>query len=169
MAEQRWVALEQPVLDLHMRGRSPMLHLNADARRVLQRWHGNAGELRITVVQSEARPALIAVGLDPYGVLLNEQGRASAARFTKHLGVTLPVSVTLSADDSIHLLTGSLTTTQEQPVPLKLPPLSDAPKGSIRHLIRQVSTQELPADDAAHEDTLHEDDEEFGDDEDAED
>jgi hypothetical protein len=148
----------EPVLSFAVMGRAPRLRLNADAQTALRDWFGSTAPLRVSIVRSSAEPSLIAVGIDDYGVLLDVGGYASGARFVKRLGLVLPLSITLSADHDLQLLIGRLP--KEMPVPLRLPPLENAPPGSIRQVIRQVSTQPLPAETVEHEDTIFEDDDE---------
>lgn len=149
------VAVPEPLLTFSMNGRSPRLHLNADAQEILQEWQGK-GAVRVTIVRSVATPSLIAVGLDPYGVQTDEYGYASAARFTRKLGIELPLTVTLTVNPSTHLLVGRLP---EKAVPLQLPPPATEPATTLRGIIRQVSVQALPAEEVVHEDTSYHDDE----------
>lgn len=160
MLTEQWQAVDspEPVLTFAMNGRSPRLHLNADAQAILGDWQG-PGAVRVTIVRSVATPSLIAVGLDPYGCQLDQYGYASAARFTRKLGVELPLTVTLTPDESSKLLIGNLPTA-ETPVPLKLPPPATEPATSLRGIIRKVSREALP------EETVHVDTEDFDHDDD---
>ena len=168
-----WVSVDtpEPVMTFKVYGRSPRLHLNADAQQVLRSWSSpESAPLRVTIVRSEQQPHLIAVGLDPYGASLDFAGYASAARFTRKLGVKLPVSITLRVEESVHLLIGELPT-PERAMPLKLPPPAAEPQDltSVRGIIHAVSVQELPAETVEHEDTSYEDDDDGDEDDGAED
>jgi hypothetical protein len=148
----------EPILEFIAYGRSPRLHLNADAQGALREWFGGTAPLRVSIVRSKADPHLIAVGLDDYGVQLSEDGYASAARFTKRLGVQLPVSITLTPNDAMKLLIGKLPSQEIPTMPLQLP--ADPPdQSSLRGIIRAVSTTPLPDEEVAHEDTVYSDDE----------
>jgi hypothetical protein len=157
-----------PSLSLRRYGKIDRLHLNADAQRVLATWHGNDGPLRVTLARSTAEPSLVAVALDPYGKLLNSAGYASAASFTKELGVDLPVDVKLTPNQELQLLIGNLA--EKNDVPLKLPPpVEQAAPGSFRAIIQQVSTADLPPEEPVYtetdEDGDDDSDEDDGDDE----
>jgi hypothetical protein len=156
------VDVPEPSLQFAMYGRSPRLHLNADAQAILRGWFKSTAPLRISIIRSKAEPRLIAVGLDDYGVQLAE-GYASAARFTKKLGVQLPFAVTLTPHASQELLVGQLPLTEiPRMAPLQLP-AEPVDQTSLRGIIRAVSVSDLPAEEVVHEDTPYEDDEESDD------
>lgn len=165
----QWEPIEapQPLLSFAAYGRSPRLHLNADAQSALRVWFPGTAPLRVSIVRSKAEPKLIAVGLDDYGVQLDQGGYASAARFTKRLGVRLPLSITLRVDDSMKLLIGQLPLTEIPHMPLQLPPVDSPDLTSVKGIIRAVSTQALPDEEVVYSDTEHEDDDDSDDEDDS--